>query len=246
MNSAIFGMLDSLKVCQFDKKIRYGVNRDGGYVIGELDGGYECYISAGIADEESFSRDFLNNHIIPKENCYGFDGSINDYPYAYTRNITFFKKNIGQLNDSNHANLYDLIHKYDNIFLKMDIEGGEYPWLMGLSDDQLRKFKQLVIEFHGITDDTWGCDHAVKVSCLEKLARTHYVIHAHGNNHSHTVDGIPTVLELTYINKKWLDTPRLNTQFFPTSLDFPNNSDVADLKLNFYPFVHLPATEIKE
>ena len=44
-----------------------GSNSDGGYV---LDGEYDCYISAGISTEESFSRDFIKN------NCYGFDGTI--------------------------------------------------------------------------------------------------------------------------------------------------------------------------
>jgi hypothetical protein len=33
----------------------------------------------------------------------------------------------------------------------MDIEGGEYPWLSSLCEEQLNKFKQIVIEFHGIT-----------------------------------------------------------------------------------------------
>jgi hypothetical protein len=43
------------------------------------------------------------------------------------------------------------MNKYNNIFLKMDIEGAEYPWLLSLNNDQLNKFKQIVIEFHGIT-----------------------------------------------------------------------------------------------
>ena len=43
--------LELLKVYNFDKKIRCGVNSDGGYVIAELDGDYDCYISAGIAGE---------------------------------------------------------------------------------------------------------------------------------------------------------------------------------------------------
>ena len=44
----------------FNLKKRYGSNNDGGYVIAELDGEYDCYISAGISNEESFSRDFIN------------------------------------------------------------------------------------------------------------------------------------------------------------------------------------------
>ena len=40
-----------LKVYNFDKKIRCGVNSDGGYVFAELDGEYDLYISAGISND---------------------------------------------------------------------------------------------------------------------------------------------------------------------------------------------------
>jgi len=60
--------LELLQVYHFDKKIRCGINSDGGYVIAELDGGYDCYISAGIFNEESFSRDFINKYNINKNN----------------------------------------------------------------------------------------------------------------------------------------------------------------------------------
>lgn len=114
--------LQLLQVYNFDKKIRCGVNRDGGYVLGELDGGYDCYISAGISNEESFSRDFINKYNMNKNDCYGFDGTINNYPYQYTQNIQFIKKNINNFNDN--TNMSFLTDKYYNIFLKIDIEGG--------------------------------------------------------------------------------------------------------------------------
>ena len=79
--------LELLQVYNFDKKIRCGSNEDGGYVFAELDGKYDCYISAGISNEESFSRDFISKYNINKNNSYGFDGTINDYPYQYTQNI---------------------------------------------------------------------------------------------------------------------------------------------------------------
>ena len=84
--------LELLQVYNFDKKIRCGTNTDGGYVLAELDGGYDCYISAGISNEESFSRDFINKYNINKNDSYGFDGTIDNYPYLYTRNIQFIKK----------------------------------------------------------------------------------------------------------------------------------------------------------
>jgi len=231
--------LHLLQVYNFDKKIRYGANLDGGYVIAELDGGYDCYISAGVSDEESFSRDFINTYNMNKGNSYAFDGTIQDYPYQYTQEITYIKKNINWVNDDNYTNLNFLSSTYNNIFLKMDVEGGEYPWLLQMDEIQLDKYKQIVIEFHGITNEGWGCSYDNKVKCLEKLSKTHYIVHAHGNNFAHVMNGIPDVIVLTYVNKKYFDTvPQLNTTQLPTpNLDFPNHG-VNDIDLNIYPFVH--------
>jgi len=231
-------ILEYLKVYQFDDKCRFGAHNDGGYVIGMLNETYDCYISAGISNEESFSRDFINKYNMNEYNSFAFDGTISSYPYEYTTNISFIRKNINSFNDNNNTNLYQLIEKYNNIFLKIDIEGGEYPWLLSISEAQLSKFKQIVIELHGITNDSWGCVNTDKIKCLEKLQNTHYIIHAHGNNHGPVFNNIPDTIELTYINKSYFNSPpQLNKQPFPIpNIDFPNGN-VPDIPLNFYPFL---------
>jgi len=230
--------LELLKVYNFDKKIRCGINSDGGYVIAELEGDYDCYISAGIGTEESFSRDFITKYNIDKSNSYGFDGTIKDYPYKYTENIQFVKKNINAFNDDKNTDLSFLMDKYDNIFLKMDIEGGEYRWLLNITETQLIKFKQIIIELHGITGEKYKTSYTDKVKCLEKLSKTHYIVHAHGNVYGKVIKRIPDVIELTYVNKNYFTSiPELNTQSLPIpNLDYPNNSS-KDINLNFYPFV---------
>ena len=105
-------ILDLLQVYQYDTKIRLGVNHDGGYVIGDLSGAYDLYISAGVSNEESFSRDFIAKYNMNETNSYAFDGTIEDYPYNYTKNITFIKKQIGGLNNDTATNLSFLIDKY--------------------------------------------------------------------------------------------------------------------------------------
>ena len=239
--------LEVLQVYNFDKKIRLGSLDDGGYVLAELDGEYDCYISAGISNEESFSRDFINTYKMNEYNSFGFDGTINNYPYNYTKNISFIKKNINSFNDENNSNLSFLNDKYNNIFLKMDIEGGEYPWLLGIDETQLNKFKQIVIEFHGISNNGWNCHYNDKVKCLQKLANTHYIVHAHGNNWGAVVNNIPDVIELTYINKNYFNSvPELNTQSFPiANLDFPNNKHKNDINLKFYPFIKSEVEPLK-
>ena len=234
--------MDNLIVYEFTNKIRLGKKSDGGYVFGELNELYDCYISAGVSNEESFSRDFINKY--NTTNNFAFDGTIDNYPYYYTRNIHFIKKNISNINDNNYTNLDFLIEQYNNIFLKMDIEGGEYPWLLSLDENKLINFKQIVMEVHGITDDGWGTINSDKFKCLEKLANTHYLIHAHGNNHAPVKNRIPDVIELTYINKNYFrESPKLNEIPLPIkNLDFSCNPNATEINMNCYPFVKFNAS----
>ena len=254
--------LDVLRVYDVEpsKKVRLGINRDGGYVIAEVSAAevsaaeapvYDCYISAGVSNEESFTRDFLARYSagcsLDESNCFAFDGTIQSYPTQYTDKITFFKKNIGggvEDTDS-ETNLRFVLDKYSRVFLKMDIEGGEYPWLMRMTADDLRKIRQVVIEFHGITGAGWGAEFHQKWACMKKLAETHFIVHAHGNNYSHCASGIPDVIELTCIERSYFMevmgggvAPPMNRVPMPIpGLDFPNNDGHGDYPLNFYPFI---------
>ena len=224
-----------LETYYFEKKIRCGVNQDGGYVFGDLNGTYDCYISAGISNEESFTRDFLQKYKISLPHNYGFDGTIRNYPSHYCQTIQFIRKNISGENTATTTNLDFLTDRYKDIFLKMDIEGGEYHWIKNAN---LNSFKQIVIEFHGINDDGWGTNLENKKKCLEKLNETHYIIHAHGNNFGPVNGDMPNVLELTYIRKNYFtEKPELNHESLPiNNLDFPNNPQYGDIPLNFPPF----------
>jgi D-inositol-3-phosphate glycosyltransferase len=237
----IKSFLIPLTVYSFEKKIRLGVKFDGGYIIGNLDDTnniYDCYISCGISKEESFSRDFILRYGMNKNNSFAFDGTINNYPPNYTKDITFIKKNINNFNDDCNDNLLNTINNYNSIFLKMDIEGGEYNWLVNIKDEQLDKFKQIVIEFHGLGTDKYNCLNKIKFDCLSKLSNSFYIIHVHANNYENIWHAIPRVLEITYINKKYIKTtPQLNKLSFPIqNLDYPNCENVKDIILDFYPY----------
>jgi hypothetical protein len=230
------------RVYEYQDKVRYGSQNDGGYVIGKLSkDAYDCYISAGVSREESFTRDFLKEYNIPMKDCYAFDGTIKEYPKKYCEEINFIKKNIQFYNDEKHTNLDDLFEKYHNIFLKMDIESFEYPWLMNLKIDNLKKIKQCVIEFHGINDNSWNRSHNEKIKCFSKLAKTHFLIHAHCNNKGKIyTNGMPNILECTYMNYKEFNCiPEFSKSFLPVDgLDYPNISRLKDYKLNYYPFMY--------
>lgn len=220
-----------------NKKMRYGINTDGGYVIADLDTIYDCYISCGVSNEESFSKDFIEKQQMTKQNSFAYDGTIENYPYQYTNEITFVRKNIGQFNTNTTTNLEDLFSRYNNIFIKMDIEGGEYEWFKSLTTEKLDKISQLVIEFHGLTNDEFDTRQN-KINCFSLFSSTHYPIHIHGNNCGPINDNIPQVIEVTYIHKKFIQNPTYNTVPLPIKdLDYPNNTNIQDYHLTFKPFV---------
>ena len=241
--------LELLKVYQYKNKKRYGKKKDGGYVIGLLKNKYDCYISCGVGTDESFTRDFLKEHnYLSKNDCYAFDGTINDYPYKYTKNITFIKKNINNYNNKFNTDLTEIIKKYKNIFLSIDIEGGEYDWLLSLDNELLNNISQIVIEFHNICSGFKSNKDNNIIKTFKKLSNKFTLIHAHGNNFGLILNNIPDIIELTYINKSYIKTFKLNNEILPIKdLDFPNSRRYHDINLGFYPFtnnlyIHSPKT----
>ena len=116
----------------------------------------------------------------------------------------------------------------------MDIEGGEVPLFSSLSDTDLLKIKQLVIEFHSATD----------LNIPTRLAKTHWLVHFHANNCCGTaiVNGVrvPKVFECTYIRRGPGDNFALNKRAIPDpDLDQPNLVGKPEIELQGEPFVHM-------
>ena len=89
--------LPLLRTYYYPHKIRLGDPHDGGYVVCTVPGDYDCYICCGVSNESSFDRDFIQMFPgIGKQNSFAFDGTIVDYPYQFTTDITFVKKTLVQ------------------------------------------------------------------------------------------------------------------------------------------------------
>ena len=117
----------------------------------------------------------------------------------------------------------------------MDIEGGEIPWIKSLSNEQINKFEQIVIEFRFPFSNN-------EIDVFDKLNNNHYLIHFHGNNccgvRYHKDVLIPNVFECTYLHKKYfINSPELNTDLIPSNLDIQNSADNDEIYINYPPFV---------
>tara|TARA_A100001015_G_scaffold316561_1_gene431173 strand:+ start:321 stop:1049 length:729 start_codon:yes stop_codon:yes gene_type:complete len=233
---------DSLTMYHVENKIRLGSENDGGYVIMELDD-YDYLLSGGVGGDINYEKAFTNKYNVK---CSVFDGT-DDTAYNLCKNeenIEFVKKNIGFQENNKTTNLKYIINRYNNIFLKLDIEGAEWPFLNSLNNQELQKFKQITMEFHfPHTINHW--------KLLYKLTQTHYLIHYHANNNNHLLYSsyhnfntqqhinIPAVFECTYIRKNCLDNqPPLNNISLPTNLDKRNTNNKLDFLIDCPPWVH--------
>ena len=216
------------------KKIRVGKDFDGGYVICDIPNiKYELLLSGGIADDISFEEDFCNKY--PNCICNAYDGTINIIN-STNKYINFFKKNINNFNDDNNTNLHLDLENHSNIFLKMDIEGYEIPWIKTLKEDHLTRISQIVIEFHFPFNNT-------EIEVFNKLNKYFKIIHFHANNccgtRNHNGVIIPNVFECTYLNLKFFNNYyELNTEVIPGVLDMKNVLENNEIIINYEPFVN--------
>ena len=212
-------------------KKRLGKDFDGGYIVVDIpEVHYSLLLSGGIQNDISFEEDFIHLYSV---NCYTFDGTIQRLPKE-NKSLIFVKKNIGATNSEILTNLHDLLESHANLFIKMDIEGGEIPWIKSLKEDHLDKIDQLIMEFHF----PFSTEKAVIFDILNK---THVLVHFHGNNYCgvryHMGVVIPNVFECTYLHKKFFTGPlELNTERLPSQLDMRNIITKPEIMLNYWPF----------
>ena len=225
-------MIKNLKRYLCDNKIRVGRPHDGGYVI-SAGHKYDLLLGAGIFDNVGFEDDFLDlNPGIPGL-AFDKDALIDNSPRHPDR-LKIIKKHISNHNSLISTTLVSESHGFSDIFLKMDIEGGEYKWIN--SFNFFKKFKQIIIEFHFLD----SLKHDFYLESLEKLNRTHFLIHLHPNNccpiHDYEGAMLPRVFECTFLRKDMIDNPITDFSSIPSPLDSANLSNAPDLALKGYPY----------
>jgi hypothetical protein len=117
------------------------------------------------------------------------------------------------------------------VFLKMDIEGGEYDVIEDVVAHQDR-LSCVVAEFHRI-----GKQAAAFNNALARLQTAFQVVHVHGNNYRpfDAAHGVPDTVEITLLNRALMpQEAALTTWTYPRAgLDFPNRPNAPDYELRF-------------
>lgn len=203
-------------------KVRIGGKNDGGYVM--LDPGQAgIAYSFGVSSHSPWDMQMAQRGF----KVYQFDGTIENAPEQHG-NLTFFKKNIsgkavppdGCVNISQifamlkHEDLHDII-------LQMDIEGAEWEFFESITEEQLLKFHQIIVEFHGLTNKAQLPRYT---AIFEKLCNTHCCIHFHYNNNGSVLGFkdflVSNLFEVSFVRREGaVCTP--STVEYPTPLDAP-------------------------
>lgn len=216
--------------------IRVGGPDDGGYLVPDDLSGIAACFSPGVGPVATFESDLARNHGIPSLLA---DGSVAGPPPGFEP-LSFIHRHLGVVDDAGSIRLDTWARSWPgfaagtDLLLQIDIEGGEYATLLGVSEQLLARFRIIVLEVHFI--ESWAHPQFMLLAeaLFERLLARFHVVHSHPNN----CCGIfrigdflaPRILELTFLRKD--RSPALGPCLeLPHPLDAPNLPDQPDLIL---------------
>ncbi|PKN38874.1 MAG: hypothetical protein CVU62_01345 [Deltaproteobacteria bacterium HGW-Deltaproteobacteria-2] len=228
-------LLNKLQPVSCDKElIRLGAIGDGGYLVPDDLAGIEACFSPGVGFDSVFEKDCANRGM----KVFLADGSL-DQPSLSHELFVFTKKHIGIKTNDNFMNIDDWVKSswpdsQGDLLLQMDIEGSEYEVLLIASDDLLKRFRIIVVEFHSL-NELWSKPFFNMASLVfERLLQTHTCVHNHPNNCSDSVKfediELPMVTELTFLRNDRISSSSF-AKIFPHPLDIDNTKDKPSLPL---------------
>lgn len=150
-------------------------------------------------------------------------------------NLHFINKAVSaNISDGSHillSEVFDLVGDEKNLLLRMDMEGDEWNLLEVTTSEQIERFTQFYVEFHGLTNPKLFESFEY---LIQKIRLTHIPVHIHAHNcgplFAFDKFIFPHLLEVTFANKNLgVFTPSQDT--YPTPLDAPNIATLPDIYL---------------
>lgn len=219
------------------KLIRLGGENDGGYIVpDDLSGIEECF-SPGVFDITTFEDELVSRNI----KCYLCDNTVESLSIKNSL-IDFEKKHIGGINSNEYMRFDDWVEKKStsnsDLILQMDIEGAEYLAILDTNITLLKRFRILIIEFHGLNAIYSPMGFDLIFAAFEKISSEFTLVHAHPNNCGPIMGpkGYQTtkIMEMTFLRNDRVNIK--GSLKFPNELDRPNvttNSEIT-LPSNWY------------
>lgn len=222
-------LIGSLRACATSSAlIRIGGDSDGGYLLPDDLDGITAVVSPGTSTEIGFDLQMAEQG----RQVYMADHSVEGPPIQHG-NFHFSKKFLDVIDSDTTVRLDTLCstidHRHDgDRLLQMDIEGAEYRVLLDASEDTLRSFRIMAIEFHSLDRifDRFAFD--LIEATFRKLLKNHNIVHIHPNNAGKVFArkgiSIPAVMEFTFYRKDRAPLVMDKKLTFPHLLDRDNVS----------------------
>jgi hypothetical protein len=228
--------LRTLRLCAPCNKFeRFGENNDGGYVMCSdgLEKGLVGAYSYGINGFDGWGMAVASRYHIPlnEYDCTNANmpakcqGCTVNFHYECILNNKAapkyqFKTLTQQFKESGNANAKDR-----SLLLKIDVEAAEWKVFAEEPVENMRKFREIVVEYHWINQEH---NHGLYLQAVKKIEEAGFTVaHLHGNNYGGGLQyfgeySIPNVLEVTYIQKPTAGCAANIPYHVP--LDQPNNA----------------------
>ena len=219
------------------KRILLGRKTDGCYVLLDDFENIKIAYSFGISHKIQFDDALAKRGI----DVYMYDHTINSLPFNNTK---FHWSKIGICGSQNRTQtlktLEDLIkvngHTSEkNMILKIDVEGWEWDSLNELSEDNLRQFKYIVIEYHFLESSK----EELYYNVLKKIHKTHQAFYtrSHVRNYiSPLRNWISTYLEVSYIIREGNKFTKDDSIYPIFEFDYtgPRKKHLSEMNINIF------------
>ena len=221
--------------CRYE---RIGRANDGGYIMcaNELQQATAAY-SYGIAGEDSWGCDVATRTALDLFQFDCFD--LREPQCASARGPSqFVGECLGAAQFAREGRPFDTLSAQlarwpgtvaGPVLVKMDIEGDEWQALAATPDETLAQIDQLVVEFHGISEDLFA-----KWRLLRRLNEQFHVINLHFNNHACDpgIQPFPAwAFQVTFVRRKPGQTAEPRFADTVQQLNMPDHSGRPDCQL---------------
>ena len=224
--SDVTSLLQRLRPKSFGGElIRMGPQGDGGYLVPNNLFGIKACFSPGVNKISGFEADCAKRGI----KVFLADRSV-DGPAEKHELFHFTKKYLGVTTNEDFMTLDDWVESSmpnadEDLILQIDVEGFEYEIFLAASDQLMKRFRIIVVEFHRL-HELWNQPYFTVASrVFDKLLQTHQCIHNHPNNRLRSVKTkqieIPMLAEFTFLRHDHVGDS-LAIESFPHPLDFDN------------------------
>ncbi|SNR17697.1 class I SAM-dependent methyltransferase [Tenacibaculum jejuense] len=201
--------------------VRLGASKDSGYLLPNDFEGIEACFSPGCDNKFQFEEDcfkkemavFIADKTVKKENV--------------PQKFNFIEKFINPISNDDLISMDKWVtnsieSKKSDLILQMDIEGDEYINFLNISDQLLKRFRIIVVEFHHLEQLSNPFFYTVASNVFSRLIENHTCVHIHPNNSSKivTINGIkiPPLIEVTFLRNDRCKVRDKRTDF-PHKLD---------------------------